>query len=94
MVDWSVLSTDLKVCYVIYESEQRKDKIWFSKLVQILEKDVSRGTISKSLDKLFDLGMIDGQWEKADGKWTRTFTITGEAKDFIRNVYKNTTGRP
>ena len=94
MADWSVLSADLKVCYFIYGAEQKNEKIWFSKLVKLLDKDVSRGTISKSIDKLFDLGMIDGQWEKVDGKWTRTFTVTGETKSFIRNIFKNATGRP
>lgn len=93
-MDWSVLSTDLKICHAILDAEEKESKTWFSKLVRTLEKDASRATISKSIDKLFDLGMIDGNWEKVDGKWTRTFTITGEARDFIKKMYRNTTGHP
>ena len=68
----------------------KKEKIWFSKLVDILKGEISRSTISKNLDKLFDLGIIDGKWEKVDNKWTRTFKISGEAKNFINHIYKST----
>lgn len=94
MVEWSVLSNDLKICTVVYEYDRVKgEKVWFSKLVKILEGDMSRVTISKSLDKLFDLGMVDGNWEKVEGKWTRTFTVAGESEDLIKNIYQ-TTKRP
>ncbi|MCK5260545.1 MAG: hypothetical protein KAJ44_00015 [Thermoplasmatales archaeon] len=91
MTNWELLSPELKACSVIYEFTQiKKEKIWFNKIVKILEKDVSRSTISKSLDKLFDLGVIDGNWKKAEGKWTRVFNISGEAKDFVKSIYNNT----
>ena len=90
LTDWSILSNDLKVCYVIYDCQKNRKKIWFSKLVEVLANDVSRATISKSLDKLFDLGMIDGNWEKVDGKWTRVFKIAGEAEDLVKAIYENT----
>ncbi len=91
MQSWSVLSNDLKICSVIYEYEHVKhEKIWFSKLVGILEGEISRATVSKTLDKLFDLGMIDGTWEKVEGKWTRVFRVTGEAEELIRTIYQST----
>ena len=91
MIEWNMLSTDLKVCYYIYKfNDIEGKKIWFSKLVETFN-DASRSTISKSIDKLFDLGMIDGKWEKAEGKWTRVFKISGEAKDFVKTMYENTT---
>jgi DNA-binding PadR family transcriptional regulator len=92
MVDWQILSNDLKICYLIYKYTEKEGKdIWFSKLVNDLQNDVSRTTISKILDKLFDLGIIDGEWKKTeDGKWTRVFKIAGEAKDFIKIVYEKT----
>lgn len=92
MANWELLSPDLKVCSVIYEfSKVRKEKIWFNKIVRVLDNDVSRSTVSKSLDKLFDLGIIDGNWEKVNGrKWTRVFKIAGEANDFVKNIYDNT----
>ncbi len=91
MADWSVLSNDLKVCSVIYEYTNVKgDKVWLSKLEKIMSKDMSRVTLSKSLDKLFDLGMIDGKWEDVDGRWVRVFRVAGEAEDLIKSVYSNT----
>lgn len=88
MQSWAVLSYDLKICSVIYEYEHEKhEKVWFSKLVDVLEGEMSRATVSKTIDKLFDLGIIDGTWEKVDGKWTRVFKIAGEAEDFIRTIY-------
>lgn len=91
MQSWSVLSNDLKICSVIYQYQHEKnEKVWFSKLVDLLADDMSRTTVSKTVDKLFDLGMIDGTWEKVDGKWTRTFKIAGEAEDLIRTIYLST----
>ena len=90
MVEWSILSNDLKICHVVYEYNQRTEKIWFSKLVEELEGVVSKVTISKSIDRLFDLGVINGSWEKVEGKWTRVISIAGEAESFVKNVYENT----
>lgn len=88
MVRWKLLSPDLKVSCKIYEySNVKEGEIWFSKLVKVLDGDVSKVTISKSLDRLYDLGIIDGEWKKVEKRWIRTFKIAGEALDFIRDVY-------
>lgn len=93
MVDWSVLSYDLKICYIIKEYQERKEGVYFTKLVDELKNDMSRSTVSKTLNKLFDLGIIDGTWEKVDDKWIRVFRIAGEAEDLINKIY-TTTERP
>ena len=86
-----VLSNDFVVCRTIYEfSEIKGEKVWYSKLTKILDGSISPATISRSLDKLFDLGMIDGNWEKVDAHWARTFKITGEVKGFIKSIYELT----
>jgi DNA-binding transcriptional ArsR family regulator len=83
-----VLSNDFQVCVEIYDySNVKKEKIWFSKLVKVMSGDLSSSTISKSIDRLFDLGMIDGDWEKVEGRWTRTFRISGEAEGFVKSLY-------
>ena len=90
MDNWALLSPELKVCYVIYEFTNLKGKrIWFNKIVKILENEISRSSVSKSLDKLFDLGIIDGKWELADGKWSRSFNIAGEANEFVKSICEN-----
>jgi len=79
------------VCYAIYEFDKvRKERIWFSKLVRVLDADASKATISRTIDKLFDLGIIDGKWEKVEGKWTRVLSVTGEAEDSVKGIYEST----
>lgn len=85
-----VLSNDFLVCTKIYEFNERDESIWFSKLVKVMNGSPSQSTISKSIDRLFDRGMIDGDWEKVDGRWTRTFKITGEFKGFVQGLYQVT----
>lgn len=82
-----VFSNDFQVCLKIYEFNQKGEKIWFSKLVKEMKGKPTQSTISKSLDKLFDRGMIDGDWEKVDGSWTRTLKITGEFTGFVKGLY-------
>jgi len=83
-----VLSNDFLVCTKIYEFTKKKNEdIWFSKLVKSMNGSPSQSTISKSIDKLFDRGMIDGDWKKVDGRWTRTFRITGEFEGFVKGLY-------
>jgi len=83
-----VLSNDFLVCTKIYEFNKNSEDIWFSKLVKAMNGSLSQSTISKSIDRLFDRGMMDGDWKKVDGnRWTRTFTITGEFEGFIKGLY-------
>jgi len=85
-----VLSNDFLICIKIFESNKNNEKIWFSKLVEEMQGKLSVSTVSKSLDRLFDRGMIDGDWEKVDGHWTRTLKITGEFSGFVEGLYNAT----
>ena len=86
-----VLSNDFQVCTKIYEFNKNSEDIWYSKLVKVMNGSMSQSTISKSLDRLFDRGMIDGDWKKVDGnRWTRTFKITDEFEGFIKGLYEVT----
>lgn len=85
-----VLSKDFHVCLKIFEYNERKEKIWFSKLVKEMNGDPTQATISKCIDRLFDRGMIDAEWELVDGRWTRTLKVTGEFEGFIRGLYNVT----
>ena len=87
-----ILSKELIVASTIYKlTEEEGNEVYFSKLVQELEKEkrVSKTTINKSLDILFDLGMIYADWKKlSNGKWARVIRIAGESKAFIRKIYE------
>ncbi len=82
-----VFSDDFQVCLKIYEFNRKNEKIWFKKLVEEMDGVPTGPAISKSLDKLFDRGMIDGEWENVDGCWTRTLKVTGEFTGFIKGLY-------
>lgn len=82
-----VLSNDFLVCVRIYEYNEKGEKVWFSKLVKGMDRELTQSTISKCLDRLFDRGMIDGEWEKVDGRWTRTLSVAGEFKGFVKSLY-------
>jgi hypothetical protein len=87
----STYSPEQKVGVEIYKyNEELKEKIYFSKLVNIFEGKISRSTINKALDKLFDLCMIYAEWEEVDNKWVRSLYISGgEYKHYFKMLYNN-----
>ena len=81
------LSNDFKVAVRILDYNKKGEPVWFAKLVEDMKEEVSKVTISKNIDKLFDLGIINGDWEKlSNGKWVRTFQIAGEASSLIESI--------
>jgi len=87
-----MLSPEFRVAVKIFElTEISKEPeiIHYSKLIKLLEGSVSKVTISKSIDNLLDIGMINAKWEKKNGKWVRSFKIASEAKGTIESVYKH-----
>jgi DNA-binding PadR family transcriptional regulator len=85
-----LLSKDLEVALEVYKYDKiRGEPIYLNKLVESLKERVSRGTISKALDRLFDLGILNAKWKKVNSKWVRVFYIAGEAEEFLEDVYKH-----
>lgn len=91
MTAGKIISDEFLICMKIFEFNEKKEKIWFSKLVEELGGDQYRIKISDCLDRLSDLGMIDGEWETVNGNWVRTLKVTEEFEGFIRGLY-NTSG--
>lgn len=84
-----ILSKEEIVALMIHNENENGAKIYFSKLTHMLENKISRGTISKIIDKLFDLGMITAKWENESGKWIRSLYVTGEYKEYFKNLSAN-----
>ncbi len=80
------LTNDFAVAVKIFEYNSREEPVWFAKLANDFNSVMSRVTVSKNIDKLFDLGIINGSWTKIDGKWVRTFEIAGEANALIASI--------
>jgi hypothetical protein len=91
-----ILSKELIVASEIYRlTEIEKQTAYFSKLSKVLseKRKVSPATLNKSLDILFDLGMIYADWEKLEnGRWARVLKIAGESKAFIKGIYEEIYG--
>lgn len=85
----TILSNEEKIGIEINVDNDEGVPIYFTKLVEVLKGEISRTTISKVIDKLFDLGMMTAKWENVDGKWIRSFRITGEYRDYFKNLNEN-----
>ena len=92
---WNMLSSEYKVAVKIYElTNLDQETAYYSKIVNILDGNPSKVTISKALDNLLDVGFVKADWKKDKNtrKWVRSFTIAGEAEDTIKGVYNHIHG--
>jgi DNA-binding transcriptional ArsR family regulator len=72
------------VLIMVRTKEQKNGNLGmgFNELVLALKGKVSRATVSKALDSLFDMGMLDSNWRKGD-KWQKKITVSNEAKELV-----------
>ncbi len=84
------LSNDLKVaCEIFYFNEELKRPVWFGKLVESLKGEISKNTISNSIDSLFDWGVIKGEYgPTTPGRASRLLYISNEAKPVIKELFE------
>jgi len=76
------------VACAIHECELKGEKVWFTKLTEILENQDSPATILKALRVLFDWGIVKGKYgETENGRPARLLYIAGEAQDLIKEIY-------
>ncbi|MBO8182724.1 MAG: hypothetical protein H0Z28_08030 [Archaeoglobus sp.] len=85
-----ILSNELKVAAEIYyQVHEKGEKVWFNKLVELLSDYMSRSTIQKALNVLFDWGIVKGEYgETEKGRAGRLLLIATEHKDTIRKIYE------
>ena len=57
------MSPEFKVAAEIYGYNERKERVWFNKLVKSLEskKGPSKATVAKAVNSLFDWGIVKGE---------------------------------
>jgi hypothetical protein len=83
------LTKEFDVACRIFDYTEKGETVWFTKLVEDLDGIMSRVTVSKYIDVLFDLGIINGEWKQTkDGKMVRAFTIAGEAKTLVEHIFE------
>jgi len=87
-----LLSSELLVAAEIYKNTVIDEKpIYFTELVNLLSKEpkkISRGTISRALERLNDLHIIKTDWIKIKDQWVRSIYISGESEDFVKEIYE------
>ena len=84
----NVLPNDFAVFVEIYKkTELEHELIYFKKLVQTMNLD--KMVISRNVDKLFDLGVIYGDWTYVEKEktWQRTFHIEPDALKLAKDIY-------
>ena len=82
------MSNDFAVAFHIYETtELKKELTYLGKIVQ--EMNLDKHIIDRNIDKLFDLGLLCGDWNKIDGRWLRTYKIHPDALLLVEKVYCN-----
>jgi hypothetical protein len=85
-----LLSNEFKVAAQIYACNEAKQKIWFSKLTELLGDHMSSATVIKSLRTLFDWGIVKAEYGETDkGRAGRLLYIAGESKGIIKEIYEN-----
>lgn len=88
-----LLSSELLVAAEIWKvTKEDNDPVYFTKLVDNLSEEpkrISRGTISRALERLHDLHLIKTDWIKLKGQWVRSISISGESEDFVKEIYEN-----
>ena len=82
------LCREFKVLAKMHELESKGEKIWFSKLVKLLDGVVSKSDVSYSQDRMYDCGMIDMKYENVDGLWTYCWFIEDEVKSFAKQIFE------
>lgn len=84
----NVLSSDLIVACEIYHINMKGEKAWFNKLVDLLQGNVSRATISKAIEALNDWGIIFCEYgETTPGRAAKIFTIDKSMYSTIVRLY-------
>lgn len=84
----SPLSNDFKVAAEIYHCQINGQLVWYTKLVSLLEGEISKNTVSKSLDTLFDWGIVKSEYgETENGRAGKLLMITNESEPIIRDLY-------
>lgn len=84
-----LLSKEFMVATQIYESNLKEEKIYFTKLVELLEGYMTQGTVMKKLRTLFDWGIVKAEFGETDkARAGRLLYIAGEESVTIKELYE------
>lgn len=85
----SPLSNEFKVAAEIYRCEVVNQLVWYTKLVSLLKDEMSKNTVSKALDVLFDWSIVKSKFgETEKGRPGKLLKITADSKSTIKDLYE------
>lgn len=82
----NTLSPDFIVLAVMYEGQINDNKYNFTEIVEKLNGLIPKNRVSSAEDRLFDLGIINTQYGKKDGKFSKRYTVLGESELMAREI--------
>lgn len=84
------LSNEFKVAAEIYRCKEEGEVVWYNKLVSLLEGELSKNTISKALNTLFDWGIVKAEYgETETGRAGKLLKVSNEAEPIVKQLYEN-----
>lgn len=82
------LSNEFKVAAEIYACNENGELVWYTKLVQRLSGKLSKNTITRALDTLFDWGIVKAEYgETETGRAGKLLMVSNEAKPIVQELY-------
>jgi len=83
------LSSEFMVACEIKRLHKKGEKVWYNKLLDTMDKKLSKMTISKAINTLFDWGIIKGEYgETTPGRAGRLLLISNEAENLVDELYE------
>jgi len=87
---FDILSNEFKVLGLIFASEKANISLYQKTIAKRLKGHVSPNTVTQSINRLFDLGLVNAQWTKIDGsRWARVYSVTGEGTSLAESIYSH-----
>lgn len=82
------LSNEFKVATEIYACKENGEVVWYTKLVQRLNGKMSKNTVAKSINTLFDWGIVKAEYgETETGRAGKLLMISNEAEPIVCDLY-------
>lgn len=83
-----MLKQDFEVGLQIFETTVVKNELLtYPKLVRTLDGRITQKEISPSLDRLYDMGIIEDSFEHVDDEWMKIFHATEHGELFLKAIY-------
>lgn len=93
---WNTISNNLKVAVEIIHLRRLGEIPYYNRLVEVTGLD--KMIVHSELDRLIDVGAMNGSWEKVGDRWVRGFRPGHIEEEFFNllcdEIYREDTDEP